>query len=159
MQLSPTTGGKSEEFDIQVLVLLLSYHRCLMVVSEVLELSVEWRGVSNSLCMCVGSHGMEVVDGMHAGQSQVGWSHVRRCCITSLVRGEDTFDTRSHHLPGAQIWVELSRNWSVFLVVPEHRAPRVGSDLLSMQPVGYTQWCYTDAGVGVSPGRLGWMPA
>ena len=28
---------------------------------------------------------MEVVDGMHAGQSLGGWSHVRRCRSTSPV--------------------------------------------------------------------------
>ena len=35
----------------------------------------------------VGS-GMEVVDGMHAGQSQVGWSHVKRCWSTSRVQSD-----------------------------------------------------------------------
>ena len=61
-----------------VLVLLLSYHKCLMTISEALELHVEGGRVSRSLCMCVASHGygglggagMEVVDDMHAGQSQ-----------------------------------------------------------------------------------------
>ena len=32
--------------------------------------------------------GMEVVDGMHAGQSQGGWSHVCRCRSISRVRGD-----------------------------------------------------------------------
>ena len=31
---------------------------------------------------------MEVVDGMHAGQSQGGWSHVGRCRGTSRVPGD-----------------------------------------------------------------------
>ena len=43
-----------------------------------------------------------------------GWSHVGRCRSTSHVQGEDTDDTRSHHLPGVQLWVGSSLNWSVF---------------------------------------------
>ena len=69
--------------------------------------------------MCVVGHcygvfggaGMMVVDGMHAGQSQGGLSHfpsVRRY----------TGDTRSHRCPGAQLWVGLSRNLSVFMERP-----------------------------------------
>ena len=54
--------------------------------------------------------GMEVVLGRHAGQSQ----GVVACRSTSPVRGEDAVDTRSHNLPGAQLWVGLSCNWSVF---------------------------------------------
>ena len=62
--------------------------------------------------------GMQVVDGMHAGQSQVGWSHDGRCCSTSRVLGEVTDDTRSHRCPGAQLWLGSSRNWSVFMERP-----------------------------------------
>ena len=36
-----------------------------------------------------------VVDGMHAGQSQGGWSHVGRCWSTSRVEG-DTPMTNDH---------------------------------------------------------------
>ena len=61
---------------------------------------------------------MEVVDGSHAGQSQGGWLQVGRCRSTSPVRDEDTGDTRSHRLPGAQLWVGPSRNCSVFLERP-----------------------------------------
>ena len=48
------------------------------MVPETLELAVEGGRISHSWCMCVVSHGnggldggarMEVVDGMHAGQS------------------------------------------------------------------------------------------
>ena len=31
---------------------------------------------------------MEVVDGVHAGQSQGGWTHAGRCRSTSRVRGD-----------------------------------------------------------------------
>ena len=41
------------------------------------------------------SAGMEVVDGRHAGQSQLGWSHIDRCRRTSPVRG-DTLMTPDH---------------------------------------------------------------
>ena len=63
---------------------------------------------------------------------------VRRC----------TDDARSHHRPGAQLWVGSSRNWSILLRRPWHRMPRAGSDLLSMQPVDCTPPCYTDAKLG-----------
>ena len=36
----------------------------------------------------VGGAGMEVVDGMHVGQSQGGWSHVGRCRSTSRVHSD-----------------------------------------------------------------------
>ena len=39
--------------------------------------------------------GMEVVDGVHEGQSQGGWLHVGRCQSTSRVRG-DTLMTPDH---------------------------------------------------------------
>ena len=66
---------------------VVSYHRRTRMISEALELRVEGRRVSHSWCMCVICHGygglcevgMEVVDGMHAGQSHGGWSHVGRC--------------------------------------------------------------------------------
>ena len=52
--------------------------------------------VSHSWCMYVVGHGyggfgegrVEVVDGMHVGQNQVGWWHVWRCGSTSRVRGD-----------------------------------------------------------------------
>ena len=74
-------------------MLLLSYHRRLRMISEALEFCVEGGRVSHSWCMCVVSHGycragMEVVDGMHAGQSQGDWSHVGRCWIASRMRGD-----------------------------------------------------------------------
>ena len=51
--------------------------------------------VSNSWCMCVVvmamvgwmGAGMELVFGMHAGQSPA-WSHVKRCQSTFRVRGD-----------------------------------------------------------------------
>ena len=62
------------------LLLLMSYHRSLRIISEVLELRVEGRRDSHNRCICVVSHGngglggaeMEVVDCMHAGQSLGG---------------------------------------------------------------------------------------
>ena len=73
------------------------------MMSKVLELCMEGGRFSHSWCMCVVSHGcgwlggdrLEVVDGMHAGQSQGGWSHVGRCRIVSRVRG-DTLMTHDH---------------------------------------------------------------
>ena len=62
----------------------------------------------------LGGAGMEVLDGIHAGQSQGGLSHVERCRSTFRVQG----DTRSHRLAGAQLWVGSSRNWSVFFGRP-----------------------------------------
>ena len=66
----------------------------------------------------VGSHGYDrlgegrdgVVDGMHAGQGQGGWSHIGRCRSTSSERGKDTGNTRSHRRPNAQLYVGSSRN-------------------------------------------------
>ena len=37
---------------------------------------------------------IEVVDSMHDGQSQEGWSHVGRFRSASRMRGGDTDDTR-----------------------------------------------------------------
>ena len=94
--------------------------------------------------------GMEVVDGKHVGRSQGGLRHVGRCLSTSRVRGEDTDDTQSHRLPGAQLWVWSSLNWSVILGRPEHRMSPEGSGSLSEKPVSRTPWCSTDADIGVS---------
>ena len=53
------------------------------MISEALELSVKGGRYSHIWCVCVVGHGnggmgvvvgMEVVDGMHAGHSQKGWS-------------------------------------------------------------------------------------
>ena len=41
-----------------------------------------------------------------------GWSHVDRCREIG-VRCEDPDDTRSYRLPGAQLWVGSSGNWTV----------------------------------------------
>ena len=38
---------------------------------------------------------IEVVDGIHAGQSQGGWSHVKSCRSTSRLRG-DALTTPNH---------------------------------------------------------------
>ena len=57
---------------------------------------------------------MKVVAGKHPGQGQEDLSYFGRCTSTSQVRGGDSDDARSHHLPGAQLWVGSSRNWSVF---------------------------------------------
>ena len=64
--------------------------------------------------------GMEVVVGRHAGQSQGGLVARRGMLNTSWVRGEDT---RSHRLPGVQLWVGSSQNWSVFRGRPSHGMP------------------------------------
>ena len=56
--------------------------------------------------------GMEVVDGIHAGQSQGGWSHVGRCWSVSRVRGDDTLITSPFRCAAR---VGLSRYWSVLL--------------------------------------------
>ena len=61
---------------------------------------------------------MKVVDGMHAGQSQEGWSYVWLCLSTLQVQSENTDDFWSHCLPGAQLMVGSSWNWSVFLGRP-----------------------------------------
>ena len=61
------------------------YQRRLTIISETLELRVEGGQVSYSWCVCVVSHdsgmlggaGMEVVDGVHAGQCQ-GVVHISR---------------------------------------------------------------------------------
>ena len=61
------------------------------------------------------------------GQSQGG---LVTCLSTCRVRDEDTDDARSHRHPGAQLWVWLSRNWSVGL--PGKALPQEGSGLLCM---------------------------
>ena len=68
------------------LLLLLSYHRRLRMISEALELRVESGRINHSWCMCVVSHGNGGdMDGMYAGQSIGGWSHVGRCRSISRV--------------------------------------------------------------------------
>ena len=52
-------------------------------------------------------------------------------------------DTRSHRIPGAQLWIGSSRKWSVFGGSPYHVAQRKGS--LSMESVVSTLLCSTDA--------------
>ena len=42
---------------LQLLLLLFSYHRCLRMISEALEIHPEGGQDSYSWCMCVGSHG------------------------------------------------------------------------------------------------------
>ena len=72
-------------------------------------------GVCVSLVMAVVGWvgaGMEVMDGMHAGQSQGGF----RCSLR--VRGEDNDNTRSHRHLGAQLWVGSCQNRSVSLEDP-----------------------------------------
>ena len=75
------------------------------MISEALELRVKGGRDSHSWCMCVVGHGydglgvvarMEVVDGMHAEQSQEGWSYVGWCRCTSQVRSEDTDDNNNN---------------------------------------------------------------
>ena len=61
------------------LLLMLSYHRRLIMISEALEMCVEDGRASHSWCMCVVCHccgglgGGRDGGGMHAGQSQRGW--------------------------------------------------------------------------------------
>ena len=61
------------------------------------------------------------------------------------MRGEDTDGCRPHRRPGTQLSVALSWNLLIFLGRPEHRTLQKGSGSLSMQPVGCTPWCSTDA--------------
>ena len=56
-----------------------------------------------------------LVDYVHAGQSEGGWSHVGRCRSASRVRGEDTDDSQSDRHPRAPLWVRSIRNLSLFL--------------------------------------------
>ena len=92
-----------------MVLLLLNYYRCLRTISEAPEQRVEGGQVSHSWCMCVViamvgwvETGMEVVDGMYAGQNKGGGSHVGRCRSTSRERDEDTDNTRSHRRPSVQ---------------------------------------------------------
>ena len=84
----------------------MSCHRRLRI-SEALELGVEGGRVCHSWCMFVVSHGfgwlgeagMEVVDGMHAVQSQEGMVACQEMsehfpCVRRYID-----DTRSHRLP------------------------------------------------------------
>ena len=71
-----------------LVLLLLSYHRRLRMISEALPMEggVSW-------CMCVVSHaygglggGMDGVSGWYAWETKSrGWSHVGRCWSTSRV--------------------------------------------------------------------------
>ena len=88
---------------------------------------------------------MEVVDDVHEDKAKRDWSHVGRCRSISRVRSEDTNDIPSHRLPGAQLWIGSSQNCLVFRGRPLHGTPREVSGSMSMQPVGYTPWCTTDA--------------
>ena len=87
---------------------------------------------------------IDVVDGLHAGKSQGGWSHVVRCRSIYRVQGKDNDETRSHRRPGALLWVELSRNWSIFHERPYHWTPKEVSGLLFMQTDCCAPWRYTD---------------
>ena len=127
-----------------LLLLSLSYHRHQRMISEALELRVEGGRVSHGYGG-LGVAGMKVVDGMHSGKSQGGWSHVGRCQSTFRVRGEDTDDTRSHLCSNVQLWVGLCQNWSVLLERLYHGTPWEGSGSLSMKPVGCAPWCSMDA--------------
>ena len=73
------------------------------------------------------------------------WSHVGGHRNTCSVRGVDTDDIRPHSLTIAQLWVGSSENWSVSRGRPYHRTLQNGSCSLSMQPVGCTPLCSTDA--------------
>ena len=76
--------------------------------------------------MCVVSHGYDGLglvkdggDGWHAcGAKPAGSSHIGICPSASQMRVEDTYETRSHGRPGALLWIDSSRNWSVFLERP-----------------------------------------
>ena len=57
--------------------------------------------------------GMEVMVGKYADKARIGWPHVSRCRSTSQERGEETDETQSHHLSGAQLRVGSGRKWSV----------------------------------------------
>ena len=75
-----------------VLLLLLSYCRCLWIISEALELRVLGERVSHSWCMGEVCHGygdwlgaeMDVV----CMRGKWGCSHIRRCQNTSRARGD-----------------------------------------------------------------------
>ena len=56
---------------LTLLLLLLSYHRSLGIISEALELRLEGGLISHSWCMCVVSHGYGVLDGVEDGSG--GW--------------------------------------------------------------------------------------
>ena len=66
------------------------------------------------------------------------WSHVAGCRNNSRELDKDTDDTL--HSAGAQLRVGSSRNWWDFLVRRWHGAPKEGSGLMSMQPIGCTPW-------------------
>ena len=89
--------------------------------------------------------GVVVVDGKHSVKSQESFVACREMPKHFPSARSYTDDTSSHRLPGAQLWVVSSCNWSVFLGRPYHGTPREGSSSLSNQPVGYTQWCSMDA--------------
>ena len=104
------------------------------------DLCVEGGRVNHSWCIGIVGHshgmldeaGMEMVVGEHVGQSQQVWSHVGICRCTSRVRDEESDDARSHRLPGAQLLVWLSQNFSIFWGRPLHVTPHEGVGLLSM---------------------------
>ena len=73
-------------------------------------------GVVSNSYVGLGWEGMEMVVDKHARQSQtklVACQDVA-CQGSSQVGSEDTDDSGSHHLPGAQFWVEQSQNWLAF---------------------------------------------
>ena len=79
-----------------VQLMLLSYHRCLIMISEALKLCVEGGQVSHIWCIGVVSHGYGGLGGgrdggggWYACRTKLGgWSHVCRCRSTSRVRGD-----------------------------------------------------------------------
>ena len=60
----------SVTYDDEVLLLLLSYHRRLRMITEALELYVEGGRVSHSWCMCVAGYG-----GLGGGRHRGGGSY------------------------------------------------------------------------------------
>ena len=95
--------------------------------------------------MCVVGHGngwmdgaeMKVMIGKHAVQIQEALVACREMPEHLPSVRLHTDDTRLNRRPGAQLLVESSRNWLVFLERPKHGTPRESSGSLSMQPAGY----------------------
>ena len=54
---------------MMLLLLLMSYHRCLRIISDELQLRVEGGRVSHSWCMCVVSNGYGVLGGGRDGSA------------------------------------------------------------------------------------------
>ena len=137
-------------------LLSLSYHRCLRMISEAIELYVDDERVCQSWCMFVVSHG-------YGGLGGQGWRWWMVCMpIKAIGVGRMLEDSRALRKCEVMLWwlpITPPSRCAVHGSVELELVCLLGKDLtwdamrrtgsLSLQLVGYTPWCSSDAVVVV----------